>query len=58
MPPRSSLPPSTQVHSRRGLLASRHDDPLDASLTFDDVTMLGFALIAVLSAVALLTLGF
>ena len=34
------------------------DDPLDAELTFDDATMLGFAAFAVVTAIALLVLGF
>ena len=57
MLPRSSLTPSARFDARSGSRTPRHDDPLDASLTFDDVTMLGFALVAVLGAVALLTLG-
>ena len=59
------MPPTTRIRTssngldpRPRVLAPRHDDPLDAPLTFDDITMLGFALVAILGAISLLALGF
>ena len=58
IPPRNSVRvPSNALDAHRAVLAPDHDDPLDAKLTFDDVTMLGFGLVAILGSLALLALG-
>ncbi len=59
MPPTSRIRTSSNaLDPRPGVLAPVHDDPLDADLSFDDITMLGFALVAILGAISLLALGF
>ena len=57
-PKRSVRTPSDALGARPRVLTPRDGDPLDADLTFDDVTMLGFALVAILGVIALLALGF
>lgn len=59
MSPTSRIRTSSNApHPGPGVLAPGHDDPLDAALSFDDITMLGFALVAILGAISLLALGF
>lgn len=43
--------------STTDLLPPPDDDPLDADLTFDDVTMLTFAAVAIVCAAVLMAMG-